>query len=133
MNTPPPCIVCGTALEPTGPSLEGDINQPYAGTAFTTYGHYGSTVFDPMSDRYTLHINVCDPCLLTATTNGRVLAGTSRTTRTLTLTPWQPNPHPGAGTDTPEHCHCGRIRGNWPTDHCPECGCEEYEGKCDRS
>lgn len=28
-----------------------------------------------------------------------------------------------------ERCHCGsRMNGS---DHCPECGCEEYESRCD--
>jgi hypothetical protein len=30
---------------------------------------------------------------------------------------------------TETHCHCGSERGN--SDHCPECGCEEFEGYCD--
>jgi hypothetical protein len=30
---------------------------------------------------------------------------------------------------TPTHCHCGADREG--SDHCPECGCEEYESVCD--
>jgi len=30
---------------------------------------------------------------------------------------------------TATHCHCGSERGG--SDHCPECGCEEFEGTCD--
>jgi hypothetical protein len=30
---------------------------------------------------------------------------------------------------TASHCHCGEPRGN--SDHCFECGCEEFEGICD--
>lgn len=30
---------------------------------------------------------------------------------------------------TPTHCHCGADREG--SDHCPECGCEEYETVCD--
>lgn len=26
-------------------------------------------------------------------------------------------------------CHCGALMGR--SDHCPCCGCEEYEGTCD--
>lgn len=62
MSTPAlPCIVCGSELDNVG--IETEVNQPYAGTAFTSYGHYGSTVFDPM-DRSHLEINVCDNCLV---------------------------------------------------------------------
>ncbi len=28
-------------------------------------------------------------------------------------------------TDTETHCHCGGAYGG--SDHCPECGCEQYE------
>jgi hypothetical protein len=67
------CICCGNALENFDP---GSRNQPYAGTAFTTHGHYGSTVFDPMPDLRghgeMLEINVCDNCLTAAAKLGRV-------------------------------------------------------------
>lgn len=33
------------------------------------------------------------------------------------------------GKHTETHCHCGSSRGN--SDHCPECGCEEFESVCD--
>lgn len=33
------------------------------------------------------------------------------------------------GHHTPTHCHCGAHRHG--SDHCPECGCEEYESYCD--
>jgi hypothetical protein len=55
-----PCIRCGVLPESVDPG-RGD-NQPYAATAFSTGGHYGSTVFDPMNHER-LEINVCDPCL----------------------------------------------------------------------
>lgn len=32
---------------------------------------------------------------------------------------------------TPTHCHCGAHRRG--SDHCPECGCEEYESRCDHT
>lgn len=58
-----PCIVCDRLLEDAIPQGGGrNSNQPHAGTAFTTTGHYGSTVFD-MEPGF-LEINVCDPCLL---------------------------------------------------------------------
>jgi hypothetical protein len=52
-----PCIVCDKKLK----SLYGP-NQPDNGLEFTTQGHYGTTVFDPMDGSY-LAINVCDDCL----------------------------------------------------------------------
>ncbi len=60
-----PCIVCGNNIEPVDEGLDSH-NQPYAGTNFLTYGHYGSTVFDPMvvEKRIRLEINICDGCLL---------------------------------------------------------------------
>jgi len=30
---------------------------------------------------------------------------------------------------TATHCHCGAHRKG--SDHCPECGCEEFESRCD--
>src|SRR4051794_10900173 len=56
-----PCVVCGCELEDVGHG-GGDGNQPYAGTAFQSHGHYGSTIYDPMDGRY-IEINICDPCL----------------------------------------------------------------------
>lgn len=70
-----PCIVCGAALEDGGwQGSEPYFNQPSGGTGFTTHGHYGSTVFDPMNGN-TLSISVCDPCLVSTGKQGRVLLG----------------------------------------------------------
>lgn len=66
-----PCIVCGKALENVD-NFEG--NQPYAGTEFHSYGHYGSTIFDPM-DGQVLMLNVCDDCLRQLGAEGKVLLG----------------------------------------------------------
>ena len=55
-----PCLVCGKKLSSAVP--EPAHNQPANGTAFVTWGHYGSTVFDPM-DGTRLQVNVCDLCL----------------------------------------------------------------------
>ncbi len=38
-----PCIACGARLMNVWPDCD---NQPSEGTAFYTYGHYGSTFFD---------------------------------------------------------------------------------------
>lgn len=53
------CIICGKILES---AFDNEI-QPYGGTMFSTYGHYGSTVFDPM-DGTQLILIICDPCLV---------------------------------------------------------------------
>jgi hypothetical protein len=66
-----PCIVCGKEL--TNVFAESN-NQPEDGIAFTTHGHYGSTVFDPQDNSY-LEINICDDCLLIAATQKRVYRG----------------------------------------------------------
>jgi hypothetical protein len=43
---------------------DGDFHQPYAATSFSSGGHFGSTVWDPMSGHRELMINVCDECLV---------------------------------------------------------------------
>lgn len=50
------CFKCEKSLEDIG-----DI-QPMYGVAFVTYGHYGSTYFDPM-DGTSIEIVICDDCL----------------------------------------------------------------------
>ncbi|KAB8186889.1 hypothetical protein FH608_046210 [Nonomuraea phyllanthi] len=55
-----PCLACGKPLTSALPGA--CINQPSGATTFTTTGHYGSTVFDPM-DGSRLDVNVCDDCL----------------------------------------------------------------------
>lgn len=54
-----PCLICGKALEV---AVFGEYGQPWGASVFTTPGHYGSTVFDPM-DGTSLEIVVCDGCL----------------------------------------------------------------------
>ena len=64
------CIVCNTEVEnwdEAYPDNESQIH-PIGGTVFRTYGHYGSTVFDPMDASY-LEIVVCDECLKTRMTS----------------------------------------------------------------
>jgi hypothetical protein len=57
------CIVCDKPLEAAVPDpVQTGVNQPYAGTSFHSYGHYGSTIFDPMDGQF-IEINVCDECL----------------------------------------------------------------------
>ncbi|MFA7407867.1 MAG: hypothetical protein WCY93_08655 [Anaerolineaceae bacterium] len=54
------CIVCGKELKNL---QDNEIVQPYDGVAFHTYGHYGSTVFDPCGGPG-IEIVVCDQCLM---------------------------------------------------------------------
>lgn len=54
-----PCFACGNTL----PNVQSHCeNQPYGGTEFRTYGHYGSTVWDSF-DGEELVLNICDDCL----------------------------------------------------------------------
>lgn len=55
-----PCFKCGKTLPNVCP--EFDENQPYGGTEFRTYGHYGSTFWDDFHGEE-LVLNVCDKCL----------------------------------------------------------------------
>jgi hypothetical protein len=71
-SEPLKCIVCDKQLEPVG---GGAVNQPYGGTVFTSNGHYGSTVFDPMDGVTFLEITVCDDCLKDKGVLGQVLQG----------------------------------------------------------
>lgn len=72
-----PCIVCGKELDEcfNQAGMTGTVNQPSDGTAFNTWGHYGSTVYDPCIPNQPDHIevNVCDRCLVRAASQGRVL------------------------------------------------------------
>lgn len=72
LNLPVPCLKCGKQLA----DASGDpkaFNQPYEGTAFTTNGHYGSTVFDLFSSDELLEIVICDECMKEAAQANRVL------------------------------------------------------------
>lgn len=57
------CIVCNKEVEnwDVYPEEETQVH-PIDGTVFRTYGHYGSTVFDPMDASY-LEVVFCDECL----------------------------------------------------------------------
>lgn len=66
-----PCICCGVELENIDRGV--DVNQPYNGTTFTSHGHYGSTIYDPMYTGHYLEINICDACLVLR--KDRVLEG----------------------------------------------------------
>jgi len=55
------CIVCDETLVNIMGDYEDGV-QPDAGTSFSTYGHYGSTITDFMDGTVTT-ICVCDVCL----------------------------------------------------------------------
>lgn len=74
-----PCLICGGELRNV---LDTGFNQPSGGLEFSTPGHYGTTVFDPM-DGTRLVVNVCDNCLVRSWK--RVLHETPRGVR-----PWCP-------------------------------------------
>ena len=60
-DCPIACIACGTVLQ----QACGDDShyvQPSEGTAFQTYGHYGSTFWDSF-DGEQIEVVVCDECL----------------------------------------------------------------------
>lgn len=61
-----PCLKCGKPLVNV---FEDSENQPYGGTEFVAYGHYGSTIHDPVGrdpDRLVLVVNICDTCIMRA-------------------------------------------------------------------
>ncbi len=62
------CFKCGAKMDN---SIAERGFQPMGGTAFSTHGHYGSTVFDPM-DGTALEIVICDKCLGDALKTPRV-------------------------------------------------------------
>lgn len=89
-----PCIVCGKALESALPSVGSrtEVNQPNDGTTFSSHGHYGSTVWDPMTGTDLLEINVCDPCLIER--KDRVIHVKRVTQAHDTVLPWDPERTP---------------------------------------
>lgn len=85
------CLVCDQHLD-DAITQNGIYNQPYAGTTFTSTGHYGSTVWDPsFSSREWLEINICDPCLTKKADEGVILHVKPKTQRPEYDTkPWDP-------------------------------------------
>jgi hypothetical protein len=51
-----PCFVCGKELDAAFSEFN---NQPHDATAFRSYGHYGSTFFDPMNNDF-IELSICD-------------------------------------------------------------------------
>lgn len=60
------CICCGYTL------VDLNKHQPSGGTAFHTYGHYGSAVTDHMDGTITT-VFVCDRCLKEALESGEAI------------------------------------------------------------
>lgn len=61
------CLSCRNELD----NLDYDIQDgkrvevhPMNGLHFRTYGHYGSTIFDPMGTSEYLDIAICDVCVM---------------------------------------------------------------------
>ena len=60
------CLSCGKELD----NLDYEMRDgkrvevhPMNGLHFRTYGHYGSTAFDPMNGTY-LDVAICDQCIV---------------------------------------------------------------------
>lgn len=61
------CIACSKTLENLDYTLRDGKSvevHPMGGLHFRTYGHYGSTVFDPMGTGEYLDVAICDECVL---------------------------------------------------------------------
>jgi hypothetical protein len=61
------CIVCDKELDNLEYSTRSNSTKievhPMDGLHFRTYGHYGSTIFDPMDGTY-LDVAICDGCVM---------------------------------------------------------------------
>ena len=61
------CIACGKTLD----NLQYEMRDgkqvevhPMGGLHFCTYGHYGSTIFDPLGTGESLDVAICDLCIM---------------------------------------------------------------------
>lgn len=75
------CISCGREMFNL---MEDRGHQPIGGLSFHTYGHYGSSFFDPM-DGSAIQIAVCDKCLQSADGKGQVNYAAAENTERLTV------------------------------------------------
>lgn len=61
------CIACGKELDNIEYTTRSNGTKvevhPMDGLHFRTYGHYGSTIFDPIDGTY-LDIAICDVCIM---------------------------------------------------------------------
>lgn len=77
------CIRCGTAVEPSlGKPAEADDDwagwddvPPADALLFTSYGNYGSTVYDPCDQRAQEYLTIvlCDECAVAQAHAGNVM------------------------------------------------------------
>lgn len=89
LTEPLPCIVCGMQPE-SAFGADHPTHQPYKATMFDAgSGHYGSTVWDTMTDGRTLMVNVCDDCLV-ARKDRVALVLTVRQPSAVEFLPWEP-------------------------------------------
>jgi len=61
------CIVCGKELNNLQYEMQNGKTvevHPMNGLHFTTRGHYGSTIFDPMGTGEYLDVAICDVCIM---------------------------------------------------------------------
>jgi hypothetical protein len=61
------CIVCSKELHNLNCNTRDGIPievHPMSGLHFSTSGHYGSGIFDPMGTRETLDVAICDKCVM---------------------------------------------------------------------
>lgn len=79
------CFVCDGELTL---NWDGDPTQ-YDGTRFIATGNYGSGVWDPMSNRLSLEIHICDDCMRKRS-NRAVVIHKHVPTPTYTRTRWYP-------------------------------------------
>lgn len=119
-----PCFKCGKTLQNVSADLE---NQPYEGTEFRTYGHYGSTFWDSF-DGEELVLNICDECLrahtdrlaqhkrfrpvTTITTTHRIVAGKHWVDRPMV--PYTGNADDGELRIEPEEIGTDLPNTEWP-------------------
>lgn len=71
------CVICRAEIKPALASDE-DINPPSGAVVFSSYGNYGSTVFDPMTNSIHIEIFICDGCLEKEVAEGNVLQVVTR-------------------------------------------------------
>lgn len=68
IKTKIPCIVCNKELDNLEYTMQSNGTKvevhPMNGLHFRTYGHYGSTIFDPMGTGEYLDVAICDICIM---------------------------------------------------------------------
>lgn len=62
------CVCCACGMENI---MSGRGHQPSGGMSFHSYGHYGTSFFDPMDGSY-VQVAICDECLVSADSRGAI-------------------------------------------------------------